>query len=137
MELRASGGVYTWGRGCCGMRSWECVRMGLVSAFLGAQHVTAGFLLPGTPWEGCKGAALIRPLWPRGRRMQAGFWGAVSVTGGCLENGGAVRREGVGGAEVSCARQGKGGPPSGYSDVVRALPWLGGEGCRCRAVPVT
>ena len=56
-----------------------------------------------------------------------------------------MRREGVGGVRVSCARGGREDhPPDTFgvpvpcdSDVVRALPQLLGEGCRRRTIPVT
>ena len=49
---------------------------GLQFGFCGARHMPAGKLPTRSPWEGRKGAVLVRPLWPRGRWMRAGFGGS-------------------------------------------------------------
>ena len=54
----------------------------MVSGLWGAQHMPAGKIPTRSPWEERKGAAIVRPLWPRGRRMHAG----LNRGGGGLNN---------------------------------------------------
>ena len=77
---------------------------GVWSLVSGAPSVPARKLPTRSPWEGRKGAALVRLLWPGGRRTHAGFCGG---DGRVLGGGG-------GSQGVARARWGKGGPHFGY-----------------------